>query len=127
MPVITIRALPQPSIGRAEITRVLSAVSVAAAHAFGVPGRQVWSTWQDIGPGHYVEGAEPASEQPPDTHPPLVDVVAFHGRGEEMIAAALEAIAAAIARELGLDPANVFITYTEGKPGRVFSGGAVLR
>ena len=82
---------------------------------------------EEVEQRRYAEGDVFTDGQPAETHPPLVRVIAFEGRSDEQIAAILEAAAAAIADELGLDPGNVFAVYDEARSGRIFTGGNVIR
>jgi phenylpyruvate tautomerase PptA (4-oxalocrotonate tautomerase family) len=124
VPVVEIRALPQPDD---VVQHVLAAATHAVADALGEEPRGTWATWEEIQPGRYSEGEAPAQVQPYDTHPPLVRVTAFEGRTDEQIAAMLKAAAAAIAGELGIDPGNVFAVYDEARSGRIFTGGGIVR
>lgn len=87
----------------------------------------VWATWNDIEPGLYVEGDNPARIQPYDTHPPLVDVTAFEGRSSSQIEEVLECIGNALSRALQIEDGNVFITYSEALSGRIYTGGTVTK
>ena len=124
MPVVEIRALPQPDN---VVTRVLDAVTSDIAAVLDEEPGGTWATWEEIAPGRYSEGDVAAAAQPHETHPPLVRVIAFEGRSEEQIAAILEAAAAAVAGGLGIDPGNVFAVYDEARSGRTFTGGSVIR
>jgi hypothetical protein len=64
--------------------------------------------------------------QPRDTHPPLVQVIAFEGRDQELIGRVLTTVAETLVRELGLGEGNVFATYEEAQSGRIYSGGRIL-
>jgi phenylpyruvate tautomerase PptA (4-oxalocrotonate tautomerase family) len=123
MPVIRISALPQnPDI---DIAEVIKAVSCGAALALEIKPNQVWTIWQAIDSGQYCEGRNVAAAQPRDTHPPIVEIMAYEGRSPEMIRRTLETVAAIIAEQLKLEPGSAFITWTELKAGRVYTGGAV--
>ena len=124
MPVVEIRALPQPED---VVTRVLGAVAARLSDVLSEEPRGTWATWEEIPVGRYSEGSVAAAAQPHETHPPLVRVVAFEGRSEEQIAAMLEAAAAAVAGELAIDPGNVFAVYDEVRSGRIFTGGRIVR
>lgn len=82
-------------------------------------------TWP-LEPGHYAEGPDAPGAQPFDTHPPLVRVIGFEGKPPEVGAAMLERVASTLARELGLEPGNVFAIYEDARSGRLFTGGSVL-
>lgn len=125
MPVVRIRALPQPS--GVEVAAVLGRVSLALADLLGEPPSGTWATWETIEPGRYAEGEEAPAEQPRSTHPPLVSLVAFEGRPPDLVEQMLVTVAETLARELELEPGNVFVTYDEARAGRLFTGGQVVR
>jgi hypothetical protein len=51
----------------------------------------------------------------------------MEGRSEERVAALLTTIADVLVRELGLEPGNVFAVHEEGRSGRVYDGGEIVR
>ena len=114
MPVVRIRALPQPS---ADLGAVASAVATALAAELGEDPRGTWATWQTV--EAYAEGGVGAVEQPRDTHPPLVTVIA-RARPPETIAGMLRCVGDTLVQELGLEPGNVFVTFEEAAPGRLY-------
>jgi phenylpyruvate tautomerase PptA (4-oxalocrotonate tautomerase family) len=77
VPVVRIRALRQPGI--VDRAAVLANVSSALAELLGEPAEGTWATWEELGPGAYVEGSVAPDEQPRSTHPPLVSLLAFEG------------------------------------------------
>jgi phenylpyruvate tautomerase PptA (4-oxalocrotonate tautomerase family) len=107
VPVILIRALPQQD---ADPGAVSAAVANAVATALVEDPRGTWVTWETV--DAYAEGGVTLGRQPPDTHPPIVTVRAA-GRPPEVVARMLRAIGDTLARELGLEPGNVFITFDE--------------
>jgi hypothetical protein len=123
VPVVAIRALPQPGI---DIGAVLAAVTSELAALIGEDPRDVWATWDEIPQGQFAEGADVPATQPRSTHPPLVELAAFEGRSPELVARMLELVAEVLARELGLEPGNVFVRYVEDRGGRLYSGGSVV-
>jgi phenylpyruvate tautomerase PptA (4-oxalocrotonate tautomerase family) len=124
MPVIEIRALPQPR--ELDVAAVLGAVTRAVAELLGEPATGSWATWEEIPPGRYSEGGAEPAEQPPETHPPLVRVTAYEGRPATLVAAILRTVAETVAAELQLAEGNVFVVYEEATPGRLYTGGRVL-
>ena len=106
---------------------MLGALCAEVAAAIGTEPRGAWATWQELSPGHYVEGDVAADVQPGGSHPPLVRVIAFEGRPPELIEAMLETAARVLERELGLGEGNVFATYEEARSGRVHDGGRIVR
>ena len=83
MPVLEIRALPQPDPGR--VGPALAATCLAIAREYGCEPHHVWATWVTLEPGHYVEGDRPATEQPGQTHPPIGRLLCFEGRDPDTI------------------------------------------
>jgi phenylpyruvate tautomerase PptA (4-oxalocrotonate tautomerase family) len=124
LPVVRIRALPQRDV---DTALVLTRVTHELAHLLGEEPEGTWATWETIAPGQYAEGGVLPSEQPTGTHPPLVSVIAFAGRGPDLIERIVVRVADVLARELALEPGNVFVTYEEARPGRLYTGGAVAR
>ena len=120
MPVVRIRALPQPS---ADPQAVAAAVATALAVELGEDPRGTWATWQTV--EAYAEGGVAAGEQPRDTHPPLATVIAYRGRPPETIERMLRCVGDTLVRELGLDPGNVFVTFEEIVPGHLYDGEGV--
>jgi phenylpyruvate tautomerase PptA (4-oxalocrotonate tautomerase family) len=121
--VVRISALPQR--GGHPPERALAAVTHALAELLGEEPGGSWATWEAIPAGRYAEGGESPAFQPASTHPPLVEVVAFEGRPPELVARMLETVADVLARELELEPGNVFVRYVEATAGRLYTGGRV--
>ncbi len=106
MPLIEIRALPQPP--DVDLPAVMSAVAQAVREVLQNRPQGTWVTWETI--EHYVEGPHVATEQPHGTHPPIVTISAAKGRPREAIE---QAVSVALTRELGLEPDSVFLVYRE--------------
>ncbi|HAZ12911.1 MAG: hypothetical protein A2X86_08980 [Bdellovibrionales bacterium GWA2_49_15] len=124
MPILHVRGLPQKYPGR--IQTALTETCVAIAALYGCKPEHVWATWEDLKPGHYVEGHNSASTQPQETHPPIAQLICFEGRTSEEIEKLLQAAAKALSSGLGI-PGNIFITFTEAKSGQVVAGDGILR
>jgi phenylpyruvate tautomerase PptA (4-oxalocrotonate tautomerase family) len=124
MPVVRISALPQR--GGRPPEQVLAAVTHALAELLGEQPTGTWATWHEIPAGRYVEGGDAPAFQPAATHPPLVEVVAFEGRPPDLVERMLETVAEVLARELELEPGNVFVRYVEATAGRLYTGGSVV-
>ena len=118
MPVVRVRALPQRGI---DVRAVASAVATALAAELGRP-RGTWATWQTV--ETYAEGGVAAAVQPRGTHPPLVTVVA-RSRPPEVVGRMLRCVGDALVGELGLEPGNVFVTFEEVAPGRLYDGEGI--
>ena len=114
MPVVRIRALPQR---HADVRTVSIAVAEAAAAELGEDPRGTWVTWETV--DAYAEGREVPSEQPRDTHPPIAHVLAG-GRPAETTDRLLRAGGDMLVAELGLEPGNVFVTFEEVDPARLY-------
>jgi phenylpyruvate tautomerase PptA (4-oxalocrotonate tautomerase family) len=123
MPVIEVSALPQRE--GIDVRAASAALTKAVAALLGEEPRGTWVVWRTIEPGRYVEGGDAPAVQPPATHPPLVQVVASEGRSPELVERILVAVAETLARELRLEPGNVFVRWVEATAGRVYSGGRV--
>jgi hypothetical protein len=125
MPVLEVRALPQ----RQGVDRdaALKRACLALAAAVGEAPHGTWGTWVELPPGSYTEGGNAPPVQPRDTHPPLVRLFAFEGRSQDVVERMLTVVADTLAKELDLEHGNVMVTYDEGRSGRVYSGGAIVR
>lgn len=126
MPVVRITGLPQmPGL---EIEAVLARLCLRLAEVEGVDARHWWATWQPIDPYAYLEGDVPAPpSQPVDSHPPIVEILAFAGREPALVEELLRATSAVLADALSMESGNVFVIWTELIGGRVMSGGEVRR
>jgi phenylpyruvate tautomerase PptA (4-oxalocrotonate tautomerase family) len=120
MPVITIRALPQPGV---DIDRAASKIAAAIAEAAGVGRQDIWIVWSDIAAGRYVIADSKPTVQPTETHPPLVEISSTSGRSPEVAEAMMQAAAQAVGAELRIPPSNVRVLYAEIPPRRLFSRG----
>ena len=114
MPVVRIRALPQPS---SQVEAVAATVALALAAELGDDPRGTWTTWQTL--DAYAEGGEAPAEQPSATHPPLATVLG-RARPAETVERMLRCVGDTLVRELGLEPGNVFVTFEEVEPGRLY-------
>jgi hypothetical protein len=124
MPVLHVRALPQPH--PEKIQSALKKTCIALAEVYGCKPSQVWATWEEIRPGFYVEGDADALVQPGSSHPPICDLICFEGRSDEIIEKVLVAASKTLTAELGI-PDNIFMTYREALSGRVIAGNGVIR
>jgi len=124
MPIVQVTALRQ-RVG-VDLDAVSRAIAVAVSGELGEHASGTWVTWQTLAPGGYREGEDDAPlEQPQETHPPIVRVTAFEGRGADVVARVLSAVAGTVVRELGLEPGNVFVVWDELQAGRVHAGGGM--
>jgi len=114
VPVIRIRALPQR---HGDVRTVSIAVAEAVAAALGEDTRGTWVTWETV--DAYAEGGVVPSEQPPDTHPPIAHVQGGP-RPAEIVDSLLRAVGNTIVEMLELEPGNVFVTFEEVDPARLY-------
>ncbi|MSQ84179.1 MAG: hypothetical protein EXR77_15070 [Myxococcales bacterium] len=125
MPLLKLYTLPLP----AELapSTVLAALATAVAPILGVRPTQVISLHIELQSGSYCLGENACDWHGPHGQPPVLDIAAFAGRSDSQIEQALQAAAATLATQLGLEAGNAFVTYTELQSGRVFTGGSVRR
>lgn len=123
MPIVEVRALPQPST--VSIPSVLARICTDLAKAIDCPVRQVWATWATLPPGTYAEADSAPELQPRDTHPPMARILAMEGRDAAYITAMLESVSKSLAATLPIDEDNTFVRYEELRRGRVAWGGKV--
>ena len=101
--------------------RVVSiAVANALAAELGEEPRGTWVTWETV--DAYAEGGVAPALQPRDTHPPIATVLAG-ARPPDVVARMLHAVGDTLVRELGLEPGNVFVTFEEVDPARLYDAG----
>ena len=124
MPLVRVSALPQPE--GFDVAAAAKAVALDLAALLGDEPRGTWVTWETIKPGLYAEGDVAPDVQPRDTHPPLVRLFAAQ-RPPELVERMLVCVADTLVRELRLEPGNVFAVYEEAAPGRLYTGGSVVR
>jgi hypothetical protein len=114
VPVVRIRALPQP---HADVRAVSIAVANALADALGEEPRGTWVTWETV--DAYAEGGVAPAVQPLDTHPPVATILAGK-RAPEVVDRMLRAVGDTLVHELGLEAGNVFVTLEEVDPARLY-------
>ena len=124
MPILHIRALPQPEPSKIE--PALKKTCLVIAEAYGCHPEQVWATWEEIKPGFYTEGETSKEIQPRNTHPPLGQLLCFEGKDSDTIETILSKAATTLSSALGIKN-NIFLTYQEIKSGQVIAGNGVLR
>ena len=125
MPFVHIRSLPVGGdFSAADAVRTISAEFAAGA---GVDEQHVTVTWQTFEPGHYAGAGETATAQPAASHPVLVELFAPDSNSDATIEQMLQAAAAAVAAQAGVEPDNVFVHFRPARSGQVFDGGEVVR
>ncbi|KKD00407.1 MULTISPECIES: hypothetical protein [Photobacterium] len=124
MPLIRIKSLP--FAGDVEVNVALSILSQAIADATQIPQQHIMIVWEYIPAGHFVHGGQLANQQPSNSHPVLVDMVAPNFNTEAQIAAMLELIATSLSRTLPVAQNNIFINYTPAYSDGVYDDGHVV-
>ena len=114
MPVVRIRALPQPHV---EPGPAAAAVATALAAELGENPRGTWVTWETV--DAYAEGGVAPAVQPRDTHTPIAALQAG-ARPPDVVARMLRVVGDTLVRELDLEPGNVFVTFDEVDPARLY-------
>jgi hypothetical protein len=92
-------------------------VATALAAELGEDPRGTWVTWETV--DVYAEGGEAPAYQPRETHPPLATVLA-RDRPPEVVDRMLRCVGDTLARELGLEAGNVFVTFEEVDRARLY-------
>lgn len=118
MPVVVVHARAPADPG--AIDRCLAAVTARLAAALQQDRRGVWAHWVGVEAMH--TGATPRAFA---GHCPLVVVRARAGRHPHVVQHGLRAVAEAVAESLGLPLADVWVSWEELVPGRVFAGGGI--
>jgi hypothetical protein len=125
MPIFEIKALPQgPGI---DIQAAMKRLCIEIAALMKVSEHQVWATWQIIEPGWFVEGGKAADIQPPDTHAPIVNLIAFEGRDPALMEQVIMRATDILTSALKLSPGNIYMHFTETLSGRTYTGGELRR
>jgi hypothetical protein len=114
VPVIRIRALPQP---HADVRTASIALAEAVAAALGEEPRGTWVTWETV--DAYAEGGVVPSEQPLDSHPPIAHVQSGR-RPAEVVDLLLRVVGDTLVEALALEPGNVFVTFEEVDQARLY-------
>ena len=125
MPIFEIKALPQKKDIDPQV--VMKKLCQEIAALMKLSENQVWAIWEPILPGHYVEGGNSAELQPESTHPPIVNLISFEGRPEQLMERVIVKTAEVLSRELKLENGNVYVQFSETRSGRTFVGGELKK
>ncbi|GAB6261328.1 4-oxalocrotonate tautomerase family protein [Photobacterium sp. CCB-ST2H9] len=124
MPLIRIKSLP--FAGDVEVNVALGRLSQAISDATQIPQQHIMIVWEYLPAGHYVHGGLQANQQPSNSHPILVDMVAPNFNTEAQIAAMLELIAGNLSKSLPVAQNNIFINYIPAYSDGVYDDGHVV-
>ncbi|MGH3110178.1 MAG: hypothetical protein ACRDQT_04570 [Gaiellaceae bacterium] len=105
MPLIEICALT-PS-REVDVAGVLRTLNRAVSDALGCRPEAVWTTWRSLD-GRYAVGSELATQQPEETHAPIVHL--YVNRPREAVERICDVIEDVLCSELALAKGNVFVT-----------------
>ena len=125
MPFIHIRSLPPAR--PFDVGAALEGLSRDFAAATGVGLEHVTATWDFFEPRHYSVAGKAAAEQPAESHPVLVDLLAPDFNSAESVETMLTAVAEGLARHAGLPRGQVFVDARAARSGRVFDAGGIVR
>jgi len=123
MPILTVSALMQDPSVRVDL--VLKRGCAAVAAAYGCAPDEVRGIWHILDPGHYVDGREAATRQPPESHPPIARLSCMSGRTPGEIERIVAAVAFELGDAMGLS-GNVCVIYEQIPPGRMFDRDSVV-
>ncbi|MGF1787665.1 hypothetical protein L4D00_17875 [Photobacterium swingsii] len=125
MPLIRIKSLPF-SQQEVPIPQVLNSLSRAVSAATDIDPHHIMLTWDYIPAGHYVHGGKAVHQQPINTHPILIDLIAPNFNTEQQIASILELIASTLIEQVPVAKNNIFINFTPAYSDGVYDSGQVV-
>ena len=125
VPFIHIQSLPfsRPP----NVPKIIEGVSKDFSKATGVGLEHVTATWQFFLPGHYAVAGVSAQQQPEQSHPLLVTLLAPDFQSQAQIEKSLMAVAASISKRAKVPLTNIFINHSQAHSGMVFDAGAIVR
>ena len=122
MPIVQVVALRQPA--GVDVDGASRAIALAVSAELGEDPSGTWVTWQTLAPGGYHEGdADAPSEQPHSTHPPIVRVLAFEGRPDELSGAFSPPLLRPSSPSSASSRGTSSSRWDELRAGRVHTGG----
>ena len=125
MPFIHISALPRDEAP--DIAPLLESLCQEFAATVGIDVEHVSATWTWLQPGHYAVGGRTAQQQPVDSHPLLVDLLAPDFNSARQVETMLVAIVDCLAAQGIAGRDNIFINHRAAASGRVYDGGEIVR
>lgn len=124
MPLVQIRSLPP--VESFDVASAVERVSATLARVTDSDPAHFMVTWDFIEAGHYAHAGRVAGNQPAQTHPVLVNLLAPDLTSSEAITAMLDAVADVVAEISGVDRSNVFAVYRAARSGEVLDAGAIV-
>ena len=125
MPLLHIRSLPFAT--PLDVPAVLAAITADFARDTRTSRAHVTATWDFVDAEHYAVAGLVALQQPADTHPVLVDLLAPDTATPEQVERMLRSAATAVASHAGVPADNVFVCFHAARSGTVLDGGDVVR
>lgn len=123
MPFVHIRALPQPK--EVNIPEILNRICIELGKVIDLPSDETCATWETV--QFFAHGESVLETQQSESHPLLVDLLAFEGRSPEKIDRMIECVALVVAEGSQISIKNVFVNYREANWNRVFAEGEVVK
>ncbi|MGF1728112.1 hypothetical protein [Photobacterium kasasachensis] len=124
MPLVRIKSLPFDH--EVPVPQVISALSQAISDAANIEQQHIMVTWEYLAQSHYAHHGKVAANQPINTHPLLIDLIAPNFNTEEQIASMLELIAHTIAEQVPIAKNNIFINFTPAYSDGVYDEGHIV-
>ncbi len=123
MPFIHVKSLPFAA--SLDVSSVVEGVTEDFARETGIGLEHVTATWEFFLIGHYAVAGKTVRYQPRDSHPVIVDLLAFNAGDEveRMLRAVARSIAGRV--EVGID--NIVVNYRQAHSVMVFDAGEVVR
>jgi hypothetical protein len=125
MPLVHITSLPFAQAFDAPAAVV--AIGQDLSTATGVAAKHITVTWKFFAAGHYAVDGSTVADQPRDSHPVLVDLLAPDFNSQEQIETILRALARSIAAHCDVAAENVFVNCRSARSGYVLEAGDIVR
>ncbi len=125
MPFIHIRSLPFET--PFDVSAIIEEVTKDFAQGTGVGLEHVTATWAFFLPGHYAVAGKAVPDQPQNTHPILVELLAPDFHSAQDIEKMLTTVAASLSKHVRMPIHNIFVYYRQAHAGMVFDAGEIVR
>jgi hypothetical protein len=125
MPLIHVKSLPLAS--GFDMSATLEELCRDFSTATGIGIEYVTFTWEFLPPGHYAVAGRAERQQPPDSHPVLVDLLTPDFHSPTRVETMVRAVAAVIAARTPVDIGNIFVNHRRAHSGGVFGNGDLVR
>ncbi|MDT8405055.1 hypothetical protein [Sulfuriflexus sp.] len=109
-----------------DASAVIEGLSKDFSNATGIGIEHITATWEVLPSGHYAVGGKTALQQPPTSHPVLVDLLAPDFNADESIEKMLRAVSSNISKRADVPINNIFINCRKAHSGMVFDAGEIV-